>query len=141
MYASAVEIDITPPVGAGMDGYAARTGNSLGIHDPLLGQLLLLQTGERQIILICLDLLGVSLEFTQAVREGIAQAVNVPGECILVACSHTHSGAGGFLPPLPGIPSFQDPELRQMVVRKLVGASIWAQQRLGPARLGAGRGS
>jgi neutral ceramidase len=141
MYASAVEIDITPPVGSSMDGYAARSGNSLGIHDPLLGQLLLLEEAEQRVLLISLDLIAVGLDFTQQVREGIAQAIGVPGDCILVACSHTHSGAGGFLPPLPGIPSFQEPELKQMVIRKLVGASIWAQQRLQPARLGVGRGS
>jgi len=141
LYASAVEIDITPPVGTAFDGYAARQGNSLGIHDPLLGQLLLLQVGDRRLAWISLDLLGVSLEFTQQVRTGINQVIGVPVDGTLIACSHTHSGAAGFLPHHPGITSFQDPELNQMVARKLVGAAIWAQQRLQPARLGVGRGS
>jgi hypothetical protein len=141
LYASAVEVDITPPVGTGFDGYAARQGNSLGIHDPLLGQLLLFESGDRQLVLITLDLLGTSLDFTQTVREDIRRAIGVPGDHTLVACSHTHSGAAGFLPLHAGLPFFQDPELQQMTARKLVGAAIWARQRLQPARAGAGRGS
>lgn len=139
--ASAVEIDITPPVGTAFDGYGARKGTSLGIHDPLLGQLLLLSAGGHQLVLITLDLLGTSLDLTREVREGIAEAAGVPPQNILVACSHTHSGAAGFLPPQPGITSLQDPELRQMVTRKLVGTAIWAKDALRPARLSVGRGS
>jgi len=141
LLASAVEIDITPPIGVGFDGYAARKGNSQGIHDPLLGQLLLLASGDRQLVLISLDLLGTSLDLSQQVREGIREAIGVPPDFTLVACSHTHSGAAGFLPLQPGITSFQDPELKQMVARKLIGASVWAREGLRPARLGVGRGT
>jgi len=141
LYASAVEIDITPPVGTGFDGYAARQGNSLGIHDPLLGQLLLLQSGQRKMVLISLDLLGTSLDFTQQVRQGIAEAIEVPVDFTMATCSHTHSGAAGFLPYHPGITSFKDPDLQRLVTRKLVGAAIWAKQLLQPAYLGINRGS
>jgi len=141
LYASAVEIDITPPVGTGFDGYAARQGNSLGIHDPLLGQLLLLQSGQRKMVLISLDLLGTSLDFTQQVRQGIAEAIEVPVDFTMATCSHTHSGAAGFLPYHPGITSFKDPDLQRLVTRKLVGAAIWAKQLLQPAYLGIDRGS
>ncbi len=141
LQAAAVEVDITPPIGTPMEGYAARQGVSQGIHDPLLGQLLLLQAGDRQLVLISLDLLGVSLDFTRQVRQGIHQAIGAPPEGTLIACSHTHAGAAGFLPPIPGISLPQDPELQQMTARKLIGAARWAQQRLQPARLGVGRGA
>jgi neutral ceramidase len=141
LLASAVEIDITPPVGTGFDGYAARQGNSLGIHDPLLGQLILLESGKEKMVLISLDLLGTSLDFTQQVRQGITQAIEVPEDGTMVTCSHTHSGAAGFLPHHPGITSFQDPDLQGWVIRKLVGAAIWAEQLLQPAYLGIGHGS
>jgi neutral ceramidase len=140
LLAGAVEIDITPPVGGGFDGYAARTGVSLGVHDPLLAQLLLLKAGDQQAVLITMDLLGVGLDFTGRVREGIEQAIGVPPERVMIACSHTHSGAAGFLPPHPGIPTVPDPELQRTVERQLVGAAIWAARRLQPARLGVGKG-
>ena len=140
LLAGAVEIDITPPVGTGFAGYHARKGTSLGVHDPLLAQLLLLKSGEDQIVLICMDLLGVGLDFTRRVRDGIEQAIGVPGHCTMLACSHTHSGPAGFLPLLAGVRAPEDPELQAMVARKLVGAAVWARKRLQPARLGAGRG-
>lgn len=141
LQAAAVEVDITPPVGIPMEGYAARKGVSQGIHDPLLGQLLLLQAGDKRLVLISLDLLGVSLDFTKQVRRGIHQTVGAPPEGTLIACSHTHAGAAGFLPPHPGISLPQDAELQQMTARKLIGAAIWAEQCLQPARLGIGRGT
>jgi neutral ceramidase len=140
LMAAGVEIDITPPVGNGFDGYAARVGKSLGIHDPLLAQLLLLKSGNQQLALISLDLLGVGLDFTTRVQAGIEKSIGVPGDCILIACSHTHSGAAGFLPPHPGITTTIDAEQQQVVVRQLVGAAIWANQKLEPACLGLGQG-
>jgi len=140
LLAGVAEVNITPPVGTAFDGYAARTGTSLGVHDPLLAQLLLLRSAEQQVVLISMDLLGVSLDFTQRVRDGIEQAIGVPPHCTMIACSHTHSGAAGFLPPHAGLPHHEDPELQAIVARKLVGAAIWAQERLQPARLGIGRG-
>jgi hypothetical protein len=138
---NAVEVDITPPVGTALDGYFARPGVSRGIHDPLKAQVLLLRSGAQQIALICLDLLGVNLEFSQRVREGVETAIGVPGDCIMLACSHTHSGPAGFLPPNLGLPITPDLELQQEVARKVIGAATWAQERLRPARLGVGRGN
>ena len=140
LLASAVQVDITPPVGHGFDGYAARAGKSLGVHDPLLGQLLFLRSGDKQIALIALDLIGVSLEFTRKVRAGIEQAVGIPLDCTLIACSHTHSSAAGFMPLNPGITTTIDLELQEVVARQLIGAAIWAENQLQPAALGFGRG-
>ena len=141
LFAAAVEIDITPPVGTGFDGYAARQASSIGVHDPLLAQLLLLKSGSQMVAVICLDLLGVSLDFTNQVRRGIQEAIGVPGECVLVACSHTHSGAAGFLPPHPGIKTSPDAGLQQWLTRQLIGAARWAAGSLQPARLGVGQGA
>ncbi len=140
LLASAVEVDITPPVGTALDGYVARRGVSTGIHDALKGQVLLLQSGTQQIALVCLDLLGANLEFTQRVREGIEATIGVPGHHLMLACSHTHSGPAGFLPANLGFPSTPDPQLQQEVARKVIGAAVWALERLQPARVGVGRG-
>jgi hypothetical protein len=141
LWASAVEFDITPPIGDMMEGYGAREGVSQGIHDPLLGRLLLLQSGEQRLVLVGMDLLGVGLEFTQRVRAGIEQAIGVPADCTLLACTHTHSGAGGILPAEQALVAAPDPELQRCLERKLLGAARWARERLQPARLGVGHGS
>jgi neutral ceramidase len=140
LLAGAVEIDITPPVGTGFAGYGARKGSSLGVHDPLLAQLLLLKSGEDQLVLITMDLLGVGLDFARRVRAGIQQAIGVPSHGTMITCSHTHSGPAGFLPPLAGTRPPEDPELQNITAQKLVGSAVWARERLQPARLGVGRG-
>ena len=138
--AAAIEVDITPPVGVPMAGYWARQEVSAAVHDPLMAQVLLLESGQRGLVLISLDLLGVGLEWTRRVRAGICEVTGVPEEGVLVACSHTHSGPAGFLPSIAGLRRPEDPELQGMTLRKLVGAAGWARRCLTPARLGWAQG-
>jgi neutral ceramidase len=140
LLASALEIDITPPVGYYQDGYAARKGKSQGVHDPLMGQVLLLKSNEMQIVIITLDLIAVGMEFTMMVRNGIQDAFDVPPENILVSCSHTHSGPAGFMPPHPGITTSYNPDLQRYVAQQLVVTAILANKQLQPVGLGIGRG-
>ncbi len=141
LFASAVEVDITPPSGYQLDGYAARKEKSQGAHDPLMSQILLLKSGEKQIVIITMDYISVGLEFTVMVREGIHEAFGVPAENILVACSHTHSGPAGFMPPHPGIGTSYNPDLQRYVAQQLIVNAILANKQLQPARLGIGRGT
>lgn len=141
LFASAVEIDITPPRGYHMDGYAARTEKSQGSHDPLMGQVLLLKSNEKQIAIICLDLVAVDMEFTTLVRNGIQEGIGLPPENILVSCSHIHSGPAGFMPPHPGFSTSSDPELQRYVAQQLVIAALMANKQLQPVHLGIGRGA
>jgi hypothetical protein len=138
--ASAVQIDITPPVGTPLEGYGARVGVSQGVHDPLYAQILLLKSGEAQVALLSLDLLGVGLGFTHRVREAIEEAIGVPSDGILLAPSHIHSGPAGYIDEAPGFPFSKDEQLQSIAVRQLAGAARWARKRLEPARFGAGRG-
>lgn len=138
--AAAVEVDITPPVGTPLDGYAERRGASSGAHDPLQGQLLLMRCGPDQAILISLDLLGVNPKFVQSLRQGIEQAVGVPPACVMIACTHTHSGPAGFLDEIPGLPSRPDPDLQATLAAKLIVAAQRAQEILEPAFPSVGRG-
>lgn len=136
LMAAAVEVDITPPVGAPMAGYAARKGTSRGIHDPLRAGLLLVQTRESAVLLVSLDLIGVSLEFTRQVRRGIRREIGIPPESILLWGTHTHSGPAGLMPGFPGMAEEQNPLYVQSVAEKIVGAARWASGRLEPARFG-----
>ncbi len=138
VHAGAAEIDITPPIGGRMAGYGARTQVSQGIHDPLHAGLLYFKKESAQMLLICLDLICVDLSFTNRVRAAIQQATGIPANAILLACSHTHSGPDGFMLDMPALKSWPDPELQDMLIRKLSGAARWAQQSARPARLSRG---
>lgn len=138
--ASAIQIDITPPIGVAMEGYAARDSVSNSVHDPLRAQLLLLESGVDRVALIAMDLLGIRLSITQRIRAGIEDAIDISPDAVMLACTHTHSGPAGFLPDVPGLHSTSDLELQSMLVHKLIHAAAEAECRLQPARLGVASG-
>jgi len=140
LLAGVAEVDITPPVGVPMDGYIAREGNSVGVHDPLLAQALLLRLGDRSLLLYTLDLIGVRLSFTERLRAQAADAAGVRETEILLACSHTHSGPAGLLRRVAGFGGEVDAGLQEMTLRNLVGAARWAANGLEPAQVGVETG-
>ncbi|MFN2147270.1 MAG: neutral/alkaline non-lysosomal ceramidase N-terminal domain-containing protein [Anaerolineales bacterium] len=137
--ASVVQVDITPPVGIPMEGYGAREGVSQGVHDPLVAQLLMLEGASRRLILVAADLLGIRLGVTRNLRTAIEQAIG-PSDGVMIACSHTHSGPAGFMPEVPGLRTYSDPDFQHFVERKIAGAALQASRQLVPVRLGWGSG-
>ncbi|MBN1535380.1 MAG: neutral/alkaline non-lysosomal ceramidase N-terminal domain-containing protein [Anaerolineales bacterium] len=140
LLASVFEIDITPPEGYYLDGYSVRKEKSQGAHDPLMGQILLVKSSNRQLAIICLDLIAVGINFTSIIRKGIQENIGIPPENILVSCSHTHSGPVGFMPSFPGSISSDNPELQRYVSQQLVVAALLANNQLQPVQIGIGRG-
>ncbi|MGI6208092.1 MAG: hypothetical protein ACOYEW_07740 [Anaerolineae bacterium] len=123
--AAAVTVDITPPVGYDLGGYAGRKEPSNDVHDPLLGRLLLLDNGHTRVVIVTLDLLGISWDHTRAMRKAINEAAGVPEAHILVNWSHTHAG--------PDTRKY-DCYLSQ-VVEKMGGAARIASRELQPAEV------
>ena len=55
--AGAATVDITPPTGYALWGYAARhDAPSEGVHDPLHARALVLAVGEQRLAIVSLDL-------------------------------------------------------------------------------------
>jgi hypothetical protein len=93
---------ITPPLGTDLTGfgfYLDRRTNS--ILDDLKTRALFLKDGERVLLLIVCDLLGLTVPFTEKIRARLAGELAIPGENILLACTHTHSGPAAQ--PLAGL--------------------------------------
>ncbi len=85
--AGIARIDITPPVGHEMGGYAARKHGSTGLHDPLYATVLVIESGDNSIALVSCDLRSfVSTRVGELARRkfGIRNT--------LIDVSHTHSG-------------------------------------------------
>ena len=92
---------ITPPLGTDLTGfgfYLDRRTNS--ILDDLKTRALFLKDGERVLLLIVCDLLGLTVPFTDKIRARLAHELAIPGENILLACTQTHSGIAENLTPL-----------------------------------------
>lgn len=85
--------DITPRVGVELCGFGPfRNRHSIGVRDPLWARAMAIEQGGRQLVLISCDLVGVPLWITRRVRRLVGEATGVPGDAIMLQCTHTHSG-------------------------------------------------
>ena len=129
--AGAASVDITPPVGYAMWGYAARKDQpSLGVHDPLRARALVLAAGDQRIALVSLDLGRAP---TRASMAAIRQRVKSAGIGLLfLVASHTHHGP---VLELDNWPSEKKSYVRQLE-QKLAEVILRAAKDVKPARLG-----
>jgi hypothetical protein len=132
----AAEVDVTPPAGLPMDGYIARQNPSLGAHDPLMAQVVIVEYEGRRAAIIALDTLAVSAVSTQAVRQTLANLLDTSPEAIWVCASHTHCGPQGLQNWFPiGAASPLDTHLIHTIRERVLTAAQTALARLRPARL------
>jgi hypothetical protein len=85
--AGVARVDITPPVGHPMGGYAARTHGATGIHDPLYATVLVIESGGTSLALVTCDLRSFV-----STRVGQVAAQRYGIQTTLIDVSHTHSG-------------------------------------------------
>src|SRR5688572_13077890 len=90
--AAAGQVDLRPVVGAPLTGFAARLEPSVGVHDPPMARLLLLDDGAARVLWVSCDLIGFDPEDDAELRRRAGAAVSIPADRVLVSCTHTHSG-------------------------------------------------
>ncbi len=84
--------DISPKPGEELAGYPHYPRNNTGVHDPLYATCMYIENASTCVALITLDLLFFSKKHVLKVRELVSEKAGIPGECISIGCSHTHSG-------------------------------------------------
>lgn len=84
-------IDITPPVGAPLAGFAARHGVSTGVHDPVFAHALVIESDGCAVAFVSVDVLGLAADFVAGVRQLIKARTGLPEEAVMVSATHTHS--------------------------------------------------
>ncbi len=136
--AGATEVCITPPLGVELAGYGPRLHRrSTDIHDHLMAQALILDDGQDRVALITSDLIGVSPEFTQLVRQGVQKRTGIPANHVMVSCAHIHTApTAGPIREWGAV----DRSYVRMVARHLIGAVAAADSKRQPAHLSVGRG-
>ncbi len=83
---------VTPHLGTYLIGYADRSAGCRSVHDDLTATALVLDDGVTQLVIIALDMLALNERVVARVRSGIAERWRIPGEQVMICCSHTHSG-------------------------------------------------
>ncbi len=130
--AGAARLDLTPPVGFPLWGYAVRHDlASQGVRDSLLGRVVVLEVGRTRLALVSLDLgRAPTRQSTAAIRKEIKKSAGV--DHLFLVASHTHNGPVIELDNWPDAKSSYVRELE----KKIAGGIVAAAKELAPARLG-----
>jgi neutral ceramidase len=129
--AGAAKVDITPPVGYPMWGYAARRdAPSTGVSDPLHARAVVLAAQTKKIAIVSLDLgRAPTRQSTAAIRKHV-KAAGI--DHIYLVASHTHHG------PVLELDTWPDPKkpYTRDLEQKLGQLILDADKKLQPVRLG-----
>ncbi|HID10093.1 MAG TPA: hypothetical protein EYP17_02160 [Candidatus Latescibacteria bacterium] len=141
MRAGVAIVDITPPVGIAMGGFAARKQGAQGVHDPLYARALVLEDGEERLALVTCDLLGLNRTAVARVRELVEEATGMPGERVALCFSHTHSGpAPGRLYEIRELKEGLEEIWGEVLLYYIAGAVRMAAKDIREAEVGVGVG-
>ena len=118
------EIEYTPLEGfmpGEFDPYYAR-----GARLPLQANAAALSDGENSVILIAIDLLLIPEDYGNDIRGRISAATGVPTQNIIIACSHTHTGANITRSELGDGTTPAEPEVTRIIADRITAAGIEA---------------
>ncbi|MGB0580208.1 MAG: neutral/alkaline non-lysosomal ceramidase N-terminal domain-containing protein [Limisphaerales bacterium] len=119
---------ITPDRPMPMAGYGARKAPATGKDQDLFGKALAIEDSEgNRVVLITLDLIGVTADLRSAVEKQVQEKYQVPPHALVMNASHTHCG-----------PAYGRAELKDYfdsIVNKLVKATGEAIENLAPSHL------
>jgi hypothetical protein len=90
LQAGYAEIDITPALGGKRPVYLAGYGmnrKATGVHDPIMARCVVLKSGDQQIALVSVDLIGLQLPQVQEIRAKLPQF-----RYVMVSSTHNHEG-------------------------------------------------
>jgi hypothetical protein len=125
------QVDITPPVGAIITGPAAPV--SVGTDDPLFAKALVVQSGDRTLAIVGVDLVKIRRDLADAAIAQAAQRTGIARDAVMICPSHNHSSP--FIPT--GGPVNKD---YLAILPRLIADSIEkAYKALQPARMFVGR--
>jgi len=132
--AAAGEVDLKPPIGGWMTGFAARIKPSTATHDPLMAHAVLLDDGKTRLAIVSCDLIGFTPAAVAEMRQNIVARSNIPAANILICCTHTHSGPASM--PLRGALGHVDSDWLGKAQGKIVDLVVGLPSALAPARVG-----
>lgn len=111
--ASYTKVKITPPIGLRLGGYAHRLGKPARlVHDDLYARLLMLSSGDAELIIVQMDLLGLYSGDVSLIRRQVSKATGVNEGNVIVVTTHTHSAPETVIPMWPNTLPYSEEEKR-----------------------------
>jgi hypothetical protein len=129
------KIPVTPPLGIELAGYGVYLERrATEVHDELFVRALALEDDAGEcVLLLSLDLVGLSWELSEAISVQAATAAGLDAERVLVSSTHTHSGPATS--PLEGWGQME-PSYVESLPAKCATAASEAIAATHPVRIG-----
>lgn len=136
-------VDITPPMGIPMAGYYHERGAD-GVLDPLFSKAMVIESGGERVVLVTLDIIGVTRTITDQARAEIEKATGIKGGSVMVSATHAHTGPEltnrSKRSSVMGGQSQLAVDYTEGLPQRIVESVRLANERLQPARLSVARG-
>ena len=137
------KVNITPPVGVWLSGYASRDKPSDDISDDLYAKALVLDNGSNAVAIISVDLLWIPPQITSEVRATVTDKTGIPEQNVLISATHTHFGPRIFsrMKLGPQAPDNKvDAAYVQTLIKKMANSVFIAHKNMQDVKLGVSRG-
>jgi neutral ceramidase len=129
-------VDFTPQPGLILQGHLSEN-RSHGVLFPLEARAAIFRSGDTQLCLITLDVIGVGLATTRRIRNGVSKRTGIPEDHIIISASHTHC-APAMLKNLAMTP---DESWVRSVEQAAADCAAQANSNLVPVIMGLGCGA
>ena len=142
LYAGVARRAINPRLGTPKVGMRLFADPIPAIESDLTGTVLVLANDKAKIAIIATDLCVIAPSEGVAIRKQVADAISAPVSHVMLNLSHNHSAPGlpGWIKdPVPENSAMKQ-RYQEELVRWLKEAAVEANQKLQPARIGAGWG-
>jgi Neutral/alkaline non-lysosomal ceramidase, N-terminal len=145
--AGAAKRVITPAEPMWMSGYGNRDHASEGtLHDLWCKALAIQDPANKRVIVLTLDLCGISKSVSDTVCQRISQQLGIGRESIMICCSHTHTGpmVENNLETMFELTQEETAKIKsytRSLEDKIVEAAVESIHNLEPARLAWANGS
>ncbi|MFA7673496.1 MAG: hypothetical protein WCY62_06550 [Clostridia bacterium] len=131
--------DLSPWEGVDLGGYPYFDRKNTGIHDPLYGTCLYLETEDKKkLLLLAGDLCYLTKAQADRIKDGITRKCGLSTDEIIISCSHSHSAPwmSGMYRSFPGQPEYEskaDQKYVDFIVEKWAKTALKAISETYPA--------
>lgn len=123
-------VDITPPLGVSMQGYSAKR-YAKGVLDPLLATAVVFDDGDKRVVVMSLDLIGINAAFMAMLRPAVAEAIETAVDGVFITCTHTHFGPS-VAAPASDPAKMPNSEYGKWLIKRVADAAVLAVNDLAP---------
>ena len=130
--AGAAASNITPPLGASLDGPISKPGPARHIHDDLFARCLALSSGGTRLAIAVCDCTMIADDVFAAAKERVTELTGIPPGNLMMTATHSHSTPRGLEISRAPI----DRAYRAFLAQRIADGVCRAVNQLAPARIG-----